>query len=182
MRPISLYSVQRWDAGSFPPGIDRIRSEMVRRIQQRANADGAVHDPCASRILESALAVRLMEGADGFSVPLARARTFLAGQQRAGGFFYHAFAADCREPGQPDFVDKTIAKVPDFLARRKRAQVEAYGFILGYRPELVWDPESFSLDGLHGWAQVQVTAAKVIAAHATDRIELISDDDVRLLL
>lgn len=183
MRPISLPAGQRWDARSFPMRIAEMRSEMIQRVQQRLNADGAVRDPCASRILESALAIRLMEAAGGFSVPLARARTFLAEQQGAAGSFDQAFAAAGRDvTNNSDFVNEVVSKVPDFLARRKRAQVEAYGLILGYRLEIVWDPGLFTLDGLHSWAQVQVIAAKVITAHAADRIELISDEDVRLLL
>ena len=133
--------------------------------------------------MESALALRLLERT-GLDTPLARGlRRFLT-TARPVDPFEHALArcALRQGPGLGDEVGTTVVeRAPGFTGSRKHAFVQALVCLWGGAPEVAFG-EAFSLTGLHSWARVQVTAIKVVLAVSSGRNEVISDEDVLVLV
>lgn len=186
-----------WPTELFPTGLVGVQHRMVSALAARVGADGAVRDPCGSRVLESALAAALLErtGALPGHMPSvaapdagAAARGFLRSRMAAGevGGAEGVLAAAVLERRAVASADLCVREVtgtaPDFTARRKQALVHAFAAAVDERFLPSWDEAAFDLSGLHSWAAVQVTASKVILARATGNTARISDEDVRLLL
>ena len=172
-----------WPAAAFPglPGVTaRLRNHVLGLVCE----DGAVRDPCASRVLESALALRLLEKT-GLDTAFAHGlRGFLAAARPVDGFeravtrvaLQHAPALGT-ESGAA-----ITARAPGFTGPRKRAFVQALTCLWGGAPGEIDFSEAFQLTGLHSWARVQVTAVKVVLAASSGQFEAICDEDVLLLL
>ncbi|WP_165975781.1 prenyltransferase/squalene oxidase repeat-containing protein [Actinomadura rubrisoli] len=166
----------------LPAARDRLRVRLLERIAP----DGTLHEPCHSRVLESALALPLLRRY-GSSVAAQRLARYLDHRRRYVEPLDRLLATivldDARER-DPDLIDRIITEAPQFTGTRKRATLEAIFTACGAPPPrgAPLDPAAFSTTGLHRWAEVQVTAVKVILATATRHRELIGQDDVRLLL
>lgn len=186
-----------WPTELFPTGLVEVQHRMVSALAARVGVDGAVRDPCGSRVLESALAAALLErtGALPGHTPSvaapdagAAARGFLRSRMAAGevGGAEGVLATAVLERRAVASADLCVREVtgtaPDFTARRKQALVHAFAAAVDERFLPSWDEAAFDLSGLHSWAAVQVTASKVILARATGKTARISDEDVRLLL
>ncbi|XUZ94156.1 prenyltransferase/squalene oxidase repeat-containing protein [Streptomyces araujoniae] len=186
-----------WPAELFPARLERTGRRLVSALAARVGADGAVREPCRSRVLESALAAALLErtGASPGRPPSGAApdagaavRGFLRSRTAAGAVegVEGALAGavlDRRALVPADLgLDQVTGTAPDFTAVRKRALVHAFAAAVDERFLPCWDEAAFSPAGLHSWAAVQVTASKVILAKATGNTARISDEDVRLLL
>ncbi|MEV0038887.1 prenyltransferase/squalene oxidase repeat-containing protein [Streptomyces sp. NPDC050804] len=162
-----------------------MRERLMWSLAAKTGADGAVRDACRSRALESVLALRLLERT-GHDAGAAKAlRGFLRTQVPATGVerILVAAALEQREIAASDLlVGQVTAAAPGFTAVRKRALVHALAAMADetFVPE--WNERAFDLSGLHSWAVVQVTAAKVILACASGRVGCVGDEDVRLLL
>ncbi|MEU7428605.1 prenyltransferase/squalene oxidase repeat-containing protein [Streptomyces sp. NPDC040750] len=176
----------RWPIDAFPaglvPGAARLRSHLLGRI----DPDGALREPCRSRVLESALTVVLLD------------RT---GLQPASRDRLAAYLAPHRDG--PDVLDRLLARAalgerfavnglldiehllrraPGFAGLRKRAFMDAVLFLLGATSTAEFPiTEAFSPHGLHPWAHVQVTSVKVILAHAAGKPRHIQKRDLELL-
>ncbi|MFJ6770693.1 prenyltransferase/squalene oxidase repeat-containing protein [Kitasatospora sp. NPDC091257] len=179
-------SLPRWPAAAFPTGLSSATAALRTRLQERLGPDGALRDPCRSRVLESALLLVLLDRTR--LEPAARAR--LAGYLDAHRDSREpldrllARAALAGRPVQADLldVDRFIALAPDFTGQRKRALLQAVLVLLGDAPQPVPPaPQAFSLHGLHSWARVQVTAVKAILAHAHQATDQITAPEVELL-
>ncbi|MFJ7146726.1 prenyltransferase/squalene oxidase repeat-containing protein [Streptomyces sp. NPDC100445] len=162
-----------------------MRERLTWSLAAKAGTDGAVRDECRSRALESVLALRLLERTGHDARAAEALRGFLRTQLPAMGMerFLVAAALEGRGIVAGDLlVGEVTAAVPDFTAVRKRALVHALAVMADetFRPE--WDETAFDLSGLHSWARVQVTAAKVVLACAGGRLGCVADEDVRLLL
>jgi prenyltransferase beta subunit len=152
----------------------------------RVGPDGAVRDPCHSRIFESAVALNLLE------------RTGLEPERREllAGYLSAQAATDpvdrilvelaltpSRAATPPaGLAEAFLAQTPDFTGARKNAMLEATFALYGLAPAKPLDLDAFSPAGLHSWARAQVTAVKIVLTDAADRHDLISDEDVRILL
>lgn len=172
-----------WDLSSFaclPETTARLR----RYIIELVNDDGAVHDPCLSRALESALALRLLEKTGLDTRFEAGVRRYLAAVHPVNPFERALAECALRESAGlgADAAASLALKAPSFTGARKHAFVQALACLWNDRPELVEIGEAFSLTGLHSWARVQVTAVKVILASATGQPGTVTDEDVLLLL
>ncbi|WP_405163106.1 terpene cyclase/mutase family protein [Nocardia sp. NBC_01499] len=187
MRPATPTHAQAsWSADPFPPllapATERLRSHLLARV----GPDGAVRDPCHSRVLESVLALNLLERTglqpqrrtrladylrteattdplDRILVDLALTRTATAGPT-AG------------------LAEEFLARAPGFTGARKHAMFDATFALYGLSPRGPLDTSAFDLTGLHCWARAQVTAVKIVLADAAGRHNHISDEDVRILL
>ncbi|MFJ8165529.1 prenyltransferase/squalene oxidase repeat-containing protein [Streptomyces sp. NPDC096136] len=158
----------------------------MRRVVSMVDEGGAVRSPCRSRVLETVLALRLLEVTDIAPDAAAAARAFLARHAGAAVEPERSLAAAvlsrCALSG--DLLGGVVGRVPDFTGSRKRALVHALGAVVdegavaGFGG---WDEAAFSLSGLHSWARVQVTAVKVILACAVGRPGAVTDEDVRRL-
>ncbi|MCX5205571.1 terpene cyclase/mutase family protein [Streptomyces sp. NBC_00237] len=162
-----------------------MRERLLVSLAARVGADGAVRDGCRSRVLESVVALRLLERTGHDARAAEALRTFLRSRTPVTGAERVLAAAvlDGQEiPTGGLFVEAVTAAAPGFTAVRKRALVHALAVMADetFVPE--WDETGFGLSGLHSWAIVQVTAVKVILACAAGRVDRVGDEDVRLLL
>ncbi|HEY4020748.1 MAG TPA: prenyltransferase/squalene oxidase repeat-containing protein [Pseudonocardiaceae bacterium] len=138
-----------------------------------------------SRVLESALALRLLERTDSYPERQAALTRYLrAGSTCADPLDRLVASTALDRTGVPssELLDQFLAQAPDFTSSRKRAMLDGIFALWGHRPAGPWRPGAFSLTGLHCWATVQVTALKVVLAECTGHHDAISDEDVRLLL
>ncbi|MEU8465813.1 prenyltransferase/squalene oxidase repeat-containing protein [Streptomyces sp. NPDC029003] len=178
-----------WPTTAFPAGLDAGRERLLARLLERIGPDGALRDPCRSRVLESALALALLNRC-GLPCDRVRARLmrFLEHRRRSGDPWDAAVARAAldRNPEEPlrrRAIEEFIAQAPDFTGSRKRALIHAIWTMLGAAPaSSAPGADAFDLDGLHAWAAVQVTAVKVVEAHAAGHPQPASADEVALLL
>jgi squalene-hopene/tetraprenyl-beta-curcumene cyclase len=179
----SLRLSDRWPADKFPRHLPEATTRLRTRVLQRIGPDGAIREPCRSRILESALAAALLERTGLFPDRRARLVEYLRAARVDADPIASALA-DCAlgnvSSSQTVLVNGFAAAVPSFTERRKRATLQAFFATLGAGAESV-DLDACSTDGLHCWAAAQVTSAKVILAAAGDQRRSIHDRDIAIL-
>jgi squalene-hopene/tetraprenyl-beta-curcumene cyclase len=154
------------------------------RLQDRIDPDGAVRDPCRSRVLESALLLALLDRTRLEPAARRRLAAYLAAHLDSPRPLDRllARAALHARPAAADRldIDQFLAQAPGFTGARKRALLHAVLLLLDHAPAT--EPpvsEAFCLRGLHPWARVQVTAVKTILAHCQPH--LIDGRDLELL-
>jgi hypothetical protein len=167
------------------PAADLARGKLIARLLARIGADGVVHEPCRSRVLESALALPLVRRY-GNTTSATRLISYLEDPSHSrdplDGLLTAAALGSQTSTPDPGTIDSFTGHVPRFTERRKRATLSALLAACGSPPgDLGLDAAAFEVTGLHPWAEVQVTAAKVILAADARRPDLISERDVRLL-
>ncbi|QHC27551.1 prenyltransferase/squalene oxidase repeat-containing protein [Streptomyces sp. HF10] len=139
-------------------------------------------------MLETALAVALLDRVGGYPAESGAMRGFLRQGPRAGTLtgVERALARAVLEGGTVAVTDALVEEVaaaaPHFTAGRKRALVQAFATAVDERFLPGWDGAAFDRSGLHAWAVVQMTASKVILAHATGNTHAVDDEDARILL
>ncbi|MGW0552042.1 prenyltransferase/squalene oxidase repeat-containing protein [Streptomyces altiplanensis] len=175
-----------WPVSDFPadliPATARLRNVLLGRI----SPDGALRDPCHSRVLESALTLALLNRTgletDSRSCLAAYLVSHCDGPDALDRVL--AQAAVGRRPaahGLPD-MERLLRQAPAFTGSRKRAFMNAVLFLLGATSTTAFPgPEAFSPRGLHSWAHVQMTAVKVILAHAAGNPRGFQERDLELL-
>lgn len=176
---------RRWSAHEFPADMDDAAMRLSALLLDKLDHQGAVREPCRSRVLESALMLRLLQRT-GLEAQRAEPIARFLERRRAGGDDLERLLIACALDGwvAPDdpMVTQFLARVPSFTGARKRAFLAAvFSLFGGPRSYVEHDPTAFSLDGLHSWAAVQVTALKTILAQAADRPDMISTSDLALL-
>lgn len=188
MRMRDRSGASTWPASKMPPGSASARGRMVAALAARVGPDGSLRDPCESRVLETALAGALLDRVGGHRAESAAMRGFLSRGPRAGTLtaVERALARTVLEGGtvavSDTLVEEVAAAAPHFTAGRKRALVHALAAAVDERFLPRWDGAAFDRSGLHAWAVVQMTASKVILAHATGNTHAVDDEDVRILL
>ncbi|MFJ3791515.1 hypothetical protein [Kitasatospora sp. NPDC090091] len=146
-----------------------------------------MRSPCHSRILESVLALRLLDATGTAPHAARRVLEFLASSAGAAAGPDRLLAAAAlggRPVGETILPAQIASLAPGFTGTRKRALVHALAVIVDGTDVSAaggWEEAAFDLSGLHSWARVQVTAVKVVLAHAGGRAEAVGDEDVRLL-
>jgi squalene-hopene/tetraprenyl-beta-curcumene cyclase len=159
-----------------------LRDHLLDRVDQ----DGALRDPCRSRVLESALLLALLDRTQFEPSARSRLAAYLSGHHDSPTPLDRVLARTVlrsRSPVDDLFdVDEFLAEAPDFTGARKQALLQAILLPLGAPvTDNIPDPDAFSLEGLHIWARVQVTAVKIILAHAYGRTSSIQGSDLALL-
>ena len=181
----------QWPAEMFLPGLPEATSRLRRRVIDSVRPDGAVREPCRSRVLESALLLRLLERtgieADhhkrvgGFLAdrlespePLDRLLATIALRHTGGTFARNA----------DTLLDRFLERAPAFLTARKRVMLETVLALLGppRRECRPFDPTAFDTGNLHPWAHVQTVALKVALADLTGHPDAITANELRLLV
>jgi squalene-hopene/tetraprenyl-beta-curcumene cyclase len=178
----------RWPAELFPDGLAAATSRLRTRLVERLDADGALREPCRSRVLESALALRLMERVANTSASRDRVLDYLR-QHRDTSCSIDRVLVTLAVGGaatvEEGFIKSVLRQVPSFVAPRRRVMLEAVMALLGWQPAPTgpWDAddEVWAQPGLHTWAKVQVTAVKVILCAQDGRRQETTDDDVAIL-
>lgn len=145
-----------------------------------------MREPCHSRVLESALLLALLDGTGTESVARDRVAAYL-NDHRCSPQPLERLLARAALGNQADAadlldVDAFLRQVPDFTGPRKHALLDAVLYLLGAAPT-PRNPGTgaFSQRGLHPWARIQVTAVKIILAHARRAMNEVGDQDVDLL-
>lgn len=150
-----------------PPGtvLTAARRRLADRVAAGIDA-GLEPAPCRSRVLETALALRLLDSS-GHTRSRDELARFLDARRRAepAGTFDHVLA-DCVLTGTPLPADITAGVLGDFehfTAGRKRTLLEAITVVSG-RPRSGNAPPPQDGTGLHRWASITATASQVIIA------------------
>ncbi|WP_405559780.1 prenyltransferase/squalene oxidase repeat-containing protein [Streptomyces sp. NBC_01180] len=144
-----------------------------------------MRDTCRSRVLESALALALVERRGSGHVD-ARDRMvrYLERHRSSGGLMDAAVAAAALgrggHPSPHQALEGVVSCVPDFARTRKRALVHAIFTMLGVANACDdGDSRAFDASALHPWAAVQAVAVKAILAAGKAPV---ARDDVSLLV
>ncbi len=173
-----------WSRKDFPVHLDDAGQRLAGSLLARIQPLGALRDPCESRVLESALCLRLLEAA-GLE-PLARSALVNYLKRRGDTVdpldrVLVGAALDGRAESPSAFMNSFLAKAPRFTSLRKQVMIDAILALFGFDPP-VPDPAAFELTGLHSWARVQVVSLKVIMDRALDRARDIRPTELELLL
>ncbi|MFI6981204.1 prenyltransferase/squalene oxidase repeat-containing protein [Embleya sp. NPDC050154] len=181
-----------WPAEMFTPELPVATARLRRRVADSVRPDGAVRGPCRSRVLESALLLRLLERAGLEADHHRRLAGFLADRldsveplDRLLATIALRHSGETVEHASGDLLDRFLQRAPAFLNARKRVMLETVLALLGpprraaRRP---FDPDAFDTGNLHPWAHVQTVALKVALADLTGHADEIDPADLRLLL
>jgi len=173
-----------WSRKDFPAHLDDAGQRLTASLIARIQPSGALRDPCESRVLESALCLRLLE-AVGLE-PLARSALVRYLKRHSDTVdpldrVLVGAALGGRAESPAAFMNGFLAKAPRFTSRRKQVMIDAILALFGFAPP-VPDPAAFELTGLHSWARVQVVSLKVIMDRALGRAHNIRPTELELLL
>jgi squalene-hopene/tetraprenyl-beta-curcumene cyclase len=180
----------RWPAEMFDPELAEATARLRSRVTESVRPDGAVHGPCRSRVLESALLLRLLERSGFEGDPRHRVAVFLAGHLKSAEPLDRLLATialrhpeETFENGAGALLDRFLRRAPAFLNARKRVLLETVLTLLGpprteHRP---FDPAAFDTGNLHPWAHVQTVALKVALAGLTGHPDAVTPAELRLL-
>lgn len=171
-----------WPATEFPAHLGLAGARLRARVLERLSDGGTMREPCRSRVLETALALRLFERAG--RPDRARLESFLRGRKESvdalDGLLAGLALGD--RVRRHDLFDRLLAQVPEFTAARKRLLIDTILVLFDATPPAEIDPGTFNTTGLHSWAAVQVTALKVILYEAAGQRDRIRAGDIALLL
>ncbi|WP_314249800.1 prenyltransferase/squalene oxidase repeat-containing protein [Streptomyces sp. DSM 40907] len=185
--PAITAGLPRWPHCALPVGLAPATARLRDHLLARVGPDGAVREPCHSRVLESALLLALLDRTRAEPAARDRVARYLTGHRDSlyplDRLLARAALRDSCQQVKLRAVDEFLAQAPDFTGPRKRALVNAVLHLLGVLPSTAAPPapEAFSPRGLHLWARVQVTAVKVVLAHVHGSIGDVHEDDVELL-
>lgn len=175
-----------WDAAWFPRDLYETRKRLRERVIARIDANGAIRDPCRSRVLESALGLRAVQRVGGRPQAEQRLIGFLKTQRDAADPLDRLLARTAiDESTAPDTAafERVLDRVPGFTGARKRTTLTAILRMLGVTDGArgdAFDPEP-ERQGLHPWALAQSTADRVVLAAADGRSEQITAADIAIL-
>ncbi|MET9365640.1 prenyltransferase/squalene oxidase repeat-containing protein [Streptomyces sp. NPDC006632] len=155
-------------------------------MEERVGADGGLHEPCRSRVLESALVLALMRRLTDFSGSRQRVTGYLGRQCAVSDPLDRSLARVSSgmgpAPQGEDFRELVLAQVPSYVAPRRRLVLDALAVVLGSQVQRGGSiPGAARRAGLHSWARVQTVAAEVIVTAAQGRTGEISGDDIAVL-
>lgn len=177
-----------WKHQDFPPSLPTAVAALRERVKTRIDGGGAVRDPCHSRILESALALRLLEET-GLAPEQRRSLSAYLEEHRgtAQGFdlLLLQAALDRRASVSESTLNHFVSRAPGFTNARKRVTIAALLYALGVPPSAADIAAARNLDtktGLHFAARTQTTAAKALLALAAGPHHAVGDNDLALLL
>ncbi|RSS53312.1 prenyltransferase/squalene oxidase repeat-containing protein [Streptomyces sp. WAC01280] len=169
------------------PGLDRARARLAGRLTAAAGPDGLLRAPCDGRILESALALRLLTvtGVD----PDA--------QERLTRFLKITLDEGAPDPVQEaaaraalgEYVDgraalnRLLGGFDHFTAGRKRLMFRTVLAELGAHPfpELASGEPVFEAHGQQRWLVTEMAALKTLYSFGTGVPHLVTEDDWRVL-
>ncbi|WP_331754005.1 terpene cyclase/mutase family protein (plasmid) [Streptomyces sp. NBC_01590] len=154
--------------GSLPlqVTVHRLRGHLAGLV----DAQGRLHCPCRSRVLESSLTLRLLAATGGHHQARARLHAFLeSASAQPGGSAPDrtlARAAMTRTPLPRAEDGDALAGFRHHTAVRKRMLMDTVLYLtgaLGTLPRRA--PEAFAAEGLHSWKRPEMLACRLIHAH-----------------
>ncbi|MBH1934494.1 hypothetical protein I5Q34_09375 [Streptomyces sp. AV19] len=175
-----------WPDDVFPADLAPATARLLVHLRSRVGADGAVREPCRSRVLESALTLALLDRTGRHPTARRRITNYLAEHRDSPDPLDRLLTGSVlggrpTETGPPD-MNRFLARAPDFTGLRKRAFLDMVLLLAGALPTAPPPaPEAFSPHGLHTWARVQNTAVKAVLAHARGQLHSVSERELDLL-
>lgn len=152
-------------------GVLRCRDRLAQRVSDRVGPDGLVSAPCESRVLESALLLRLLtvEGCGGAARDsLVRYLKTTLDLRPPDAIQTAAARAALGEAVAGDaFALRALASFDHFTAGRKRLMFQTLLAELGATDFHPAPPEAFRVDGQQSWLQLEMAALKVMSAYGT---------------
>ncbi len=165
------------------------RDQLAKHVLDGIGADGSIEGECESRVLESALALLLLQRLDVHPAARERLLGYLRGQWFSGDLdpFHHVLTAgvlgwDARlSPGEA--LDSYLAAFDHFTSRRKRIFFSILlEIVTGKDMQLGLRPEHFAISGEQRWVVVMMRALEILYFTHHKQPELVSQDAVDMLL
>ncbi|GAA0700604.1 hypothetical protein GCM10010193_64210 [Kitasatospora atroaurantiaca] len=149
----------------------RCRDRLARRVAARVGPDGLLQAPCESRVLESALALRLLTAEQADPDTCERLTRYLkttldTGPPDAVQTALARAALGETVPGDTS-AERALASIDHFTAARKRLMFQTLLAELGAADHPRCSPDAFDARGQQSWLHLEMTAVKVIAAHGS---------------
>ncbi|HEY5836670.1 prenyltransferase/squalene oxidase repeat-containing protein [Streptomyces sp.] len=167
----------------MPSGLDQATARLRAHLLATVDPAGALRSPCDSRVLETALCLRLLERSGLRPDAQASLKAYLSRRRDASERLDRALVTAALEQAQGlsgAGFGEFLTRAPGFTSHRKQAMITGILSLFGV-PATEPDPAVFSHEGLHIWAKVQVTALKVITYRALRRTGELLDGDYDLL-
>ncbi|MEF9882776.1 prenyltransferase/squalene oxidase repeat-containing protein [Streptomyces sp. P9-A4] len=167
--------------------LDGARARLATRLLAAAGPDGLLRAPCDSRILESALALRLLTvtGVDPDAQERLTRRLKTALDEGAPDPVQEAAARAAlgEYVDGPAALTRLLGGFDHFTAGRKRLMFQTVLAELGAHafPELASPGAAFEARGQQRWLITEMAALKVLYAFGTGSPRLVTEDDWRAL-
>ncbi|MFB6841436.1 prenyltransferase/squalene oxidase repeat-containing protein [Streptomyces sp. NPDC056361] len=167
--------------------LDRARARLATRLLSAAGRDGLLRAPCDSRLLESALALRLLTvtGVDADAQERLTRRLKTALDEGAPDPLQEAAARAAlgEYVDGPAALTRLLGGFDHFTAGRKRLMFQTVLAELGAHPfpELPAPGAVFAAHGQQRWLVTEMAALKVLYAYGTGAPRLVGADDWRAL-
>lgn len=167
--------------------LDRARARLATRLVAAAGPDGLLRAPCDSRILESALALRLLTvtGVDPDAQERLMRRLKTAVDEGAPDPVQEAAARAAlgEYVDGPAALTRLLGGFDHFTAGRKRLMFQTVLAELGAHPfpALASPGRVFEARGQQRWLATEMAALKVLYAFGTGSPRLVTEDDWRTL-
>ncbi|MCX4980729.1 prenyltransferase/squalene oxidase repeat-containing protein [Streptomyces sp. NBC_00572] len=167
--------------------LDRARARLATRLVAAAGPDGLLRAPCDSRILESALALRLLTvtGVDPDAQERLMRRLKTALDEGAPDPVQEAAARAAlgEYVDGPAALTRLLGGFDHFTAGRKRLMFQTVLAELGAHtfPELPSPESVFEARGQQRWLVTEMAALKVLHSFGTGSPRLVTEDDWRTL-
>ena len=166
----------------FPTGeLLACRDRLARRVRARVGPGGLLRSPCESRVLESALALRLLTAEEAAPQDCRRLADYLGTTLDSSppDDVQYAIGRAALGCGAPDGGPAAWAlhSLDHFTVDRKRLMFRTILAELGHADFPAAPPVAFDAGGQQSWLQLEMTALKVMAAFGTDRPQLVTERD-----
>ncbi|MCX5211840.1 terpene cyclase/mutase family protein [Kitasatospora sp. NBC_00240] len=165
--------------------LPRCRDRLARRVAARVGPDGLLRAPCASRMLESALALRLLTVERAAPQARRRLARYLRDtlDHHPPDLFQRALGRAALGLAAP--ADREAARALDavdhFTADRKRLMFATLLAELGAGEFPRVRPEAYDVRGQQSWLQLEMTSLKIMAAYGAGSPELVTGADWAVL-
>lgn len=158
------------------------RERLVRHLISRINLDGAIRDQCGSRILESALTLRLLQNERVDHAAQARLAAYLETAKPDGEL--SAIIADAAlGRGNPQRASQYLASFSHDTGSRKSLLVRTLLALFGLVPFVdLLGAQPIHYMGFASWTEVTLCAIKLLRAHALGQDEPGATDADRAFL
>ncbi|MFI5933937.1 prenyltransferase/squalene oxidase repeat-containing protein [Actinoplanes sp. NPDC051494] len=166
----------RWPAEVDPEHVRAAAARLVAHVSDRVAADGAIHERCRSRVLESALALALMTRTGVTSPARDRVRAYLKAHRDSPEKLDRVLAtlATGGSTVGADLAGRLteglLGAAPGFISARRRLMVHAVLSVLGCPvPDDIAAAAGAPApdDPTHSWSVVQQAAVTLILARAS---------------
>ncbi|GHE98531.1 prenyltransferase/squalene oxidase repeat-containing protein [Streptomyces fumanus] len=167
--------------------IRRSHRRLTDHLATMVTAEGEVFSHCESRVLESALMLRLLEAERTEPAVQARIRGFLAGSRATARLsavdqLLLAAVLDRRPPLGPEVVDGLMNGFHHFTAARKRVLLQSILYAAEAIDTVVL-PQDSALEArqFQSWKQVEMTAGKCLILHGLGHPERVTEEELTTL-